>query len=248
MTLSFEQTVPEPSSHVGGSDQAQVDPDPVYRPEVYQPQEDSRLLVDCLRAVPGLIGARALDLCTGSGVLAQAAAHLGARSVVAVDLSEAAVRSARERCRDAPCQVEVRLGRFQDQVGRGRYDVVTCNPPYVPAPDPRDGVEASPGPAHAWDAGPDGRAVLDPLCAVAAEFLEPGGTMLVVQSEFADVTATVRALRATGLHADVMARWSVPFGPVMTARADWLERRGLLEYGRRTEDLVVVRAVKRDVA
>lgn len=53
MTLSFEQISPEPS-YAGG---------------VYQPQEDSLLLADCLRLVPQIIGGRVLDLCTGSGVL-----------------------------------------------------------------------------------------------------------------------------------------------------------------------------------
>jgi release factor glutamine methyltransferase len=34
----------------------------------------------------------------------------------------------------------------------------------------------------------------------------------------------------------------IPFGPVLTARAHWLERVGLLEVGRREERLAVVRA------
>lgn len=232
MTLSFEQISPEPS-YAGG---------------VYQPQEDSLLLADCLRLVPQVIGGRVLDLCTGSGVLARAAAHSGAASVTAVDASELAVHHARRLCIDAPCPVRVHHGRFEDHIGRDRFDVVTCNPPYVPAPGIDDGVAISPGPRHAWDAGPTGRDVLDPLCAHASEFLEPDGTLLLVQSEFADIDATVNALRANGLDAHVMAvRW-VPFGPVMTARAEWLESLGLLEKGRRTEELAVVRAIRKGAA
>ena len=41
------------------------------------------------------------------------------------------------------------------------------------------------GSARAWDAGHDGRLVLDPLSAAVPDLLAPGGTFLVVQSEFA---------------------------------------------------------------
>jgi release factor glutamine methyltransferase len=44
------------------------------------------------------------------------------------------------------------------------------------------------------------------------------------------------------LKASVIARQWVPFGPVLTARAGWLQRQGLLERGRRVEELVVIRA------
>jgi release factor glutamine methyltransferase len=36
----------------------------------------------------------------------------------------------------------------------------------------------------------------------------------------------------------------VPFGPVMRARADLLQARGLIAPGERTEELVVIRAIK----
>jgi release factor glutamine methyltransferase len=44
------------------------------------------------------------------------------------------------------------------------------------------------------------------------------------------------------LKASVIARQWIPFGPVLTARAGWLERIGLLERGRRIEELVAIRA------
>jgi release factor glutamine methyltransferase len=36
----------------------------------------------------------------------------------------------------------------------------------------------------------------------------------------------------------------IPFGPVMSARANWLEEIGRLPRGRREEELVVIRADK----
>lgn len=68
--------------------------------------------------------------------------------------------------------------------------------------------------------------------------------LLVVQSSLAGVRATVGAMEDAGLRAEVVARRRQVFGPVMTARADWFERRGLIRPGVREEELVVVRGVR----
>ena len=75
--------------------------------------------------------------------------------------------------------------------------------------------------------------------------LHRGGTLLLVQSEFADVTRTLNALKDNGLQARVVARQRIPFGPVLHRRAEWLEQLGLLRPGRRTETLAVVAARRR---
>ena len=49
-------------------------------------------------------------------------------------------------------------------------------------------------------------------------------------------------LDRAGLVPQVLSRATVPFGPVMTARAALLEARGLIEPGQRYEELVVVGA------
>ena len=62
---------------------------------VYPPQEDSALLVDALTATGRVPGSRVADLCSGSGVVALAAAEQGAASVTAFELSGQAVACAR---------------------------------------------------------------------------------------------------------------------------------------------------------
>jgi Ribosomal protein L11 methyltransferase (PrmA) len=47
-------------------------------PGVYAPQHDSHLLIDVLEQMGRIQGRTAVDLCTGSGVVAIAAARLGA--------------------------------------------------------------------------------------------------------------------------------------------------------------------------
>jgi release factor glutamine methyltransferase len=217
----------------------------VTTPEgVYAPQHDSELLTAVLRRSGLARRRRVADLCTGSGVAAIAAAMQGAVDVLAFDVSVRAVRCARANALNAGVDVDVRLGSWSRAVEFAPFDLVVCNPPYVPGP-PGGDVDAIPGragPARAFNGGVDGRLVLDPLCAAALDLLGDDGTMLIVHSEFADVDASLAILRTAGLKASVIARQWVPFGPVLTARAGWLQRMGLLDRGRRVEELVVIRA------
>lgn len=213
---------------------------------VYAPQQDSQLLIDIMDKTGLAVGRRAVDLCTGSGVVAVSAALQGASSVTAFDVCPRAVGCARGNAVAAGVDIDVHLGSWVRAADFTRFDLVTCNPPYVPhGPEAdRKPVPSSVGPARAWDAGYDGRMILDPLCKAAPDLLAPGGSLLLVQSEFADPRATLAALSSAGLDAEVVAWQWIPFGPVLTSRADWLEETGRLDPGRREEELLVIRADK----
>lgn len=215
-------------------------------PDVYRPQQDSRLLIDALERTTVVVGRRVVDLCTGSGIVAIAAARLGAEAVSAWDISADAVECARRNATTAKVDLDVRLGSYADALAHGPYDVVVSNPPYVPTPSTVDlSVPFGADPVWSWDGGDDGRMIIDPLCAMAPDLLGDGGTLLLVQSEFTGVEQTIAALREHGLHADVVAWQLIPFGPVLNAQAPHLEAAGLLPVGRRDEELVVIRADKR---
>jgi release factor glutamine methyltransferase len=211
---------------------------------VYRPREDSALLIRAIHTAGRATGSHVADLCSGSGVVALAAASQGAASVAAFERSPRAVSCARANAAAAGLNVRVHRGSWTRAIEFAPFDMVTCNPPYVPfvagANDSLIPVDA--GPEIAWNAGLDGRQVLDPLCERASDMLADGGSIFIVHSEFADVDRTVTGLRAGGLAAEVVAEEWIPFGPVLSARARWLERVGLLETGRREERLVVVRA------
>ncbi|MEH3141844.1 MAG: methyltransferase [Mycobacterium kyogaense] len=211
---------------------------------VYPPQEDSQLLIDAMTAAGLAPGARVADLCTGSGVVALAAAQAGAAEVAAFDISPAAVAHARRTARAAGANMVVHRGSWARATEFGPFDVVLANPPYVPqAPvDDSNDIPMAAGPAQAWNAGADGRLVLDPMCAAAPLLLAEGGTMLIVHSECSNAERTVHALRSHGMTADIVAQQMIPFGPVMTARADWLKSAGLLPQGCEMERILVIRA------
>jgi len=187
-------------------------------------------------------GRRVADLCTGTGAIALAAAAAGASSVAAFDLSPAAVECARANAVGAQLNVDVHLGSWARATEYGPFDLVVCNPPYVPAPpNPTPVTEA---PALSYNGGPDGRLVVDPLCEYAPALLAPGGTMLIVHSECTGVAQTIAALRAQGLSARTVARQRIPFGPVMRSRAEWLLEQGLIAEGQNHEWISVICGVK----
>lgn len=219
---------------------------PVVAHGVYAPQEDSQLLIDVMEKTGLARGCRVADLCTGSGVVAIAAAEQGASEVTAFDICPRAVHYARQQVSLAGVDVAVHLGSWARAVEFGTYDLIVCNPPYVPHDPNIDGLQLPQrvGPAQSWDAGYDGRLVLDPLCASVRDLLADGGTMLLVQSEFAEPRRTLAALASCGLDAEILAWQWIPFGPVLSARAQWLEDTGRLDHGRREEELVVIRADK----
>ena len=98
------------------------------------------------------------------------------------------------------------------------------------------------GAERAWEGGPDGRALLDRLCAQAPRHLAPGGVLLVVHSSLCGTDSTLDLLREQGLRADVAVRHHGSLGPLLRARAAELESRDLLAAGQREEEVVVVRA------
>jgi release factor glutamine methyltransferase len=180
----------------------------------------------------------ALDLFTGSGAVAVAAAQRGARDVWAVDVSRRAVLTARLNARLNGVRVKAVRGSLFEPLGKMRFDAITANPPYVPAE--REALPTR-GAARAVDAGLDGRTFIDRLCEQAPDRLRPGGFLLVVHSSICGTDRTVELLRDGGLEVDVVLRRRGPLGPLMSDRARTLEERGLLRPGQREEDVVVVR-------
>ena len=208
----------------------------VAPPGVFSPISDTWMLAEALRRElrPG---ARVLDLCTGSGALAISAAQAGARAT-AVDLSRRAALTARLNARLNAVRVRVLRGSLFEPVPGERFDVIVSNPPYVPCADPelpRRGLR------RAWDAGTDGRVLLDRILDEAPRHLAPGGSVLVVQSTIIGEEETLERLRGGALAAEVVARREGPLGPLMAGRRAHLEAQGLLPPGQDREELLVIR-------
>ncbi|MFF9431874.1 HemK2/MTQ2 family protein methyltransferase [Streptomyces sp. NPDC014746] len=210
----------------------------VALPSVYRPQADTHLLAEALAREELAPDARVLEIGTGTGALALNAARRGAE-VTAVDVSWTAVATARLNALLQRLPLSVLHGDFVARTAGRRYDLIVTNPPYVPAPAAR---LPSRGPERAWDAGPDGRMVIDRICAHASALLRPGGVLLMVHSAMSSAERTLDRLTRAGLSATVTARATVPWGPVLLSRRSWLRSQGLAHTAETREELVVIRA------
>jgi release factor glutamine methyltransferase len=212
----------------------------VRLPGVFAPRSDTWMLAGHLQRHPRVRGA-VLDVCTGSGAVAIAAARAGARSVTAVDVSRRALATVRINARLNGVHVRTRRGVLLDAVPCEAFDLISANPPYLPSP----GELPTRGAARHTEAGPDGRVLLDRLIAEAPAHLRPGGALLVTHSSVNDEERTLEAMRDAGLEPYVLERRRGPLGPLLSARAPELERAGLLATGEREEDVLVLAGANR---
>lgn len=157
--------------------------------EVYPPREDTHLL---LRYTTGVRGQRVLDVGTGSGALALAAARAGARVVVATDRNPHALRLLHARARAGRLAIDP--VRTDLAAGVRAFDRILLNPPYLPTPA---GSE-DPDPWHdlALNGGPDGLAPTRRFLANLSVHLRPGGAAFVVVSSLQPAKARAALYRA----------------------------------------------------
>jgi release factor glutamine methyltransferase len=182
-------------------------------PEVYEPAEDTFLLAHNLDVRDG---ERVLELGTGCGLLAILAASAGAR-VVATDISPLALACARKNAdaHSVSDLIDFRLGNLFEPVDVDRFDLVIFNPPYLPVRDD----EAIGAPIDlAWEAGPEGRAIIDPFLEGFSSHLVEDGRALFVQSSLSNIKKTLFALRTLDFKVDVVSR-KLPFEELFLIRA-----------------------------
>jgi len=139
---------------------------------VYQPAEDSYLLKEAIEESD--MSGDVLDMGTGSGILAIAAANKGC-NVTAVDINPEALEVARENAKGL--DIKFILSDLFKEV-TGKYDWMIFNTPYVPTEE----SEKKDMQSRAWDGGKDGLQVAKEFLRQSREFLKPGGKILLLVS------------------------------------------------------------------
>ena len=156
--------------------------------DVLIPRPDTETLVENVlqlaRGQAGFEAPRVLDLCTGSAcVAASIAQHLKAATVVALDISPAAVEVARRNVerlglRDRVVVEQGDLYAPLDQmVDRSPFHLIVANPPYIATPqiETLDRSVRDYEPLTALDGGPDGLDLHRRILEGAPPRLSPGG-------------------------------------------------------------------------
>ncbi len=121
-----------------------------------------------------------LDLCTGTGCIALAlAARFPRGRVTAVDISQDALCLASENARRTKLQERVQFLQsdlFENVMGT--FDLIVSNPPYIASGDLAHlSAEVKQEPQLALDGGADGLDIIRRIAAVAADYLNPHGTL-----------------------------------------------------------------------
>ena len=167
-------------------------------PQVFNPKllRTGEFLAGVLdnRLVPP--GAAVLDMGTGSGVGAVAAAAF-AKRVVAVDINPQAVRCARINAllNDVEDKVEVRQGDLFAAVPGERFDVVLFNPPYFRGV-PQDALD------HAWRS----LDVVERFAADLIDHLTPSGQAVIVLSTDGESHSFLESFRINGYDVSAVAQ------------------------------------------
>lgn len=185
-------------------------------PDVLVPRPETELVVElALAALAGVAQPAVLDLGTGSGAIALAIARERPdAAVTAVDRSaEALAVAAGNAGRLGIANVRFLRGTWFGPVGRGRFDLVAANPPYLAADDPALASLAH-EPRAALVAGPTGLEALAQVCAGGPAVLVPGGALVVEHG--AAQGAAVRGLMSAAGFVEVAAHCDLAGHPRAT--------------------------------
>lgn len=169
--------------------------------EVYEPAADSLLLAEA--AVDEIDpDDLVLDVGTGSGFVASRIHEDAGARVIGSDLNPHACRRAREAGIEA-VRADL-VAPFREDC----FDVVTFNPPYLPADAEaarEDWVEV------ALTGGESGRAVIEPFLDDVGRVLAPDGSILLLVSTLTDIDAVVEHAGDQGFSSVVLGESSFPY-------------------------------------
>ncbi|MDZ7850632.1 MAG: HemK2/MTQ2 family protein methyltransferase [Halodesulfurarchaeum sp.] len=176
--------------------------------EVYQPAEDSQLLLEAARSgIDG--GDLVLEVGTGSGYVASELAAGTGATVIGSDLNPHACRRARER------GVQTVRADLVEPFGEDVFDVVLFNPPYLPrveAAERDDWVE------QALTGGDSGRAVIEPFVETVGRVLASDGVVFLVVSSLTGVDEVEAVAREAGFEIETVREESFPFERLFVLR------------------------------
>ena len=151
-------------------------------PRVLIPRPETELLCAwALDILKNYRDPRVLDLCCGSGCigLSLKAASPEIR-VTLSDISANALAVAAENVRRLSLKADLHQGNLLDGLLPGSFDLIVCNPPYIPTADCAAlQEEVLFEPRNALDGGADGLDLYRRLIASADGILVPGGALMM---------------------------------------------------------------------
>ena len=209
-------------------------------PQVYEPQTDTFLLLKQIQPNPDDI---VLELGCGCGVIALHLA-LAAKAVYAVDVNPHACVNTRHNAQvNGVSNLIIKQSRLYQSVAHQRFSLICANPPYLPTPPDYNETQII---EKSWNAGPDGRRVIDQIIAELPNYLLSNGRFIMVQSSLAGIAKTENQLYHLGFSTRILAQKWLPLGPISRGRYEWLCQRETF-INPEAELLVVIEAKRTGV-
>lgn len=184
--------------------------------DVYEPSEDTFLLLEALDSIGLKETESVLEIGTGTGIIAiHMARH--ATSVTAVDINPHATECARKNAKaNGIKNIEIKESDLFENVGK-KYDLIIFNPPYLPEEKKdtkKDIIECS------WDSGKSGRNTTDRFLKDAPLHLKDKGRIIIVGSSRSRYKKTVDALKKKGFAVSIIGRLNLFFEELAVIHAE----------------------------
>ncbi|MEK6972672.1 MAG: HemK2/MTQ2 family protein methyltransferase, partial [archaeon] len=176
---------------------------------VYDPQEDSMLLVNSVKVKKG---DKTLDLGSGTGIQSVNMALQGAE-VLAVDINEAALKNTEVMAKSFAVEKSVKTRKsdlFSNIKKSEKFDCIVFNPPYVPSNKIK---------YLELDGGKNGRIVLDRFMAEFPEYLNKNGICYFLQSSLNGIKKTEEKLKKSGLDFEIVGKQRIFFEEIVVFKA-----------------------------
>ena len=185
-------------------------------PEVYDPSDDTMLLVDNMNVSDG---DQVLEIGIGSGYVSLIAA-VTAATVTGIDVNPHAVKLAKTNARlNGISNVHFILGDLFSPV-RGRFDLIMMNPPYLQVARNLEKRFID----ESWNGGIDGREITNRFLSDVEHYLNPNGRALLVQSSLSGCDETIKELSQRGFNVETIAEKKLFFETLCLLKATRPER------------------------
>ena len=165
-----------------------------FDPNVYEPAEDSQLLLARCRADIDA-AERVLEVGTGSGYVAAGLAEETGATISGVDINPYACRRTKE------AGIEVIRGTLTSAFRAGHFDVVVFNPPYLPSEGASSETDWF---ARAVDGGPGGLAVTVAFLEDLPRVLASDGRGYLLVSSLMARDRLHRTVQSTDFHRHIL--------------------------------------------
>ena len=150
--------------------------------DVLTPRKETEILVEEALKIIGKEKVEVLDLCTGSGAIAISMAKNSNAKVTASDISEDALKVAKINAELNEVKINFVCSDLFNDIKKGKkYDIITCNPPYIKSEDIKtlDREVKDFDPHIALDGGEDGLYFYRKLSEQIQNFISPKGVILL---------------------------------------------------------------------